>query len=71
VNWLRVHGNIIGVLYGILTYFIITQRWYIALAIGIGLGVYTNYFVSYIMKVINIKIGELMGSTMIQMFKKK
>lgn len=70
-NWIRIHGNILGVLYGILSYFVITQRWYIALGIGIGLGIYTNYFVSYIMKIINMKIGEMAGSAVGQIFFKR
>jgi hypothetical protein len=70
-NWIRIHSNILGVLYGILSYFVITQRWYIALGIGIGLGIYTNYFANYIIKKVNVKIGELMGSAVGQMFFKK
>jgi len=63
VNWLRIHGNILGVLYGILSYLVVMHYWYYALALGITIGIYSNYFVNYIMRLLNVRIGELMGAT--------
>ena len=71
MNWLRVHGNILGVLYGILSYLFIMHYWYYALGLAIIIGIYSNYFVSYIIKMLNVKIGELMGSAVVSMFKTK
>jgi len=71
VNWLRVHGNLLGVLYGILSYLVIMHYWYYALGLGIIIGIYSNCFVNYIIKLLNVKIGELMGSALVSMFKTK
>lgn len=70
-NWIRIHSNIIGVLYAVLSYLMITQRWIFALILGVATGIYTNYFASYIFRKINVRIGELMGSALGQMFMKK
>ena len=71
VNWLRVHGNLLGVLYGILSCLVIMHYWYYALGLGIIIGIYSNYFVNYIIRLLNVKIGELMGSALVSMFKTK
>jgi len=71
VNWLRVHGNVLGVLYGILSYFVVMHYWYYALGLAVVLGIYSNYFANYIIRLLNVKIGELMGSAVGSMFKIK
>ena len=71
MKWLRVHGNLLGVLYGILSYLVIMHYWYYALGLAIILGIYSNLFVNYIIKLLNVKIGELMGSAVVSMFRMK
>jgi len=62
---------VLGVLYGILSYLVIMHYWYYALGLAVVLGIYSNYFVSYIIKILNVKIGEVMGSAVGSMFKMK
>ena len=62
MNWIKVHGNIIGILFAVLSYLMIMHYWIYALLLGIMLMIYTNMFANYISHKASFFIAQLLGT---------